>query len=865
MTFLSAGMLVGLVLVALPVVLHLLNRGRTQTVEWGAMDFLMQSIALRNRRIRFEEAMLLVLRCLLLALLALAMAQPFLPSRGNLPVVLLLAAFAAAAICVGIAGATWEQRRVRRVLLLAAALLVALGVGGAGMERWLQAGWWGFDGSPRDLAIIVDGSTAMSLPYTDDRTYFDQAMEEAKGLADGLRAGDSVVVFIGGAKPVPLVGRPTSDRREIAAAFAAAPRTPPGDRFAGTETLNAVVTALGSGRNPQKTIVVIGAGHRGGLAPDQTAQWEFLKARMENLLPVRPDLLYRRLTPEVAREVRNVAVSPPVLSRRLADTARPIRIDTDVINTGSVAMAPGRIELHINDVKVDERAMAAEIPPGVAETITFTHRFTEAGPHAVSVHVTALDDINVDNAAASVVHVEDELPVLIIDGAPSSRRLRGASAFLNIALNPAEDQREGLMQRIWAATLGGGGEKKPATTNLHGNLVKTEVRPITELSRIADLRQYRVVVLVNIPRLPDAFSARLAEAVRRGMGLWIVPGHLTQTEHFEKWRSSAGEPLWPAAPVERVSLGRVPMPVQLHSFTHPAQRVFASDPHSDADALRVQAYWRMLLDPNDPNVRTAGSLLNDDYFMAERTFGKGSVVLLSLMLNREDSNLPSLMSFVPLVHETLYYLASWDVPNDNTQLGAEFSTTVTFAPTPDDGSSKAASVPFPTEAKVVTPADREISARITPTDGGFSLIVSQTTEPGLYRVELPESLSARVVPDRLDGAMLRFAVVSDPQGAVVSQITESDERSLNESLKFFIADSPDDLAMVLAEDVPGNALWTWFMLAAMAVLLCELAVSRFISKSRRTDAEAPLAFDAGSSDASAFKDRVDKWFPDLKK
>ena len=42
--------------------------------------------------------------------------------------------------------------------------------------------------SPRDLAIIVDGSTAMALPYDDDRTYFDQAMEEAKGLADGLRA-----------------------------------------------------------------------------------------------------------------------------------------------------------------------------------------------------------------------------------------------------------------------------------------------------------------------------------------------------------------------------------------------------------------------------------------------------------------------------------------------------------------------------------------------------------------------------------------------------------------------------------------------------------------------------------------------------
>lgn len=859
MTFLSAGMLAGLALVALPVVLHLLNRGRTQTVQWGAMEFLMRSIALRSKRIRFEEAMLLALRCLLLVLLALAMARPFLPARGNMPMVLLLAAFAIAAVCVGIAGAMWEHRRARRWLIGVAAVLVALGVGGAVMERWYQVGWWGFDGSPRDLAIIVDGSTAMALPYADDRTYFHQAMAEAKGLAEGLRAGDTVVVFIGAAAPVPLLARPTSDRREIAAVFAAASRTPPGGRFAGAETLNAAVTALATGRNPQKTVIIIGAGHRGGLAPDQSAQWEFINGRMDALLPMRPDLLYRRLRPERPRDVRNLALSPPTMSRRLADTARPIRIETDMINTGSTAASPGRIELLINDEKIDERVMAAEIPPGVTETITFTHQFAHAGPHTVLVRVTASDDIEADNSGVRVVHVEDQLPVLIVDGAPTSRRLKSASAFLNIALNPAEDQREGLMQRIWAATLGRGGESKAQPQPQHGNFVKTEVRPITEIGSITDLRQYRVVVLANVPRLPDAFSARLAEAVRNGLGLWIVPGHLTQPEQFDRWRSPAGEPLWPAAPIERVSLGRKPMPAQLQSFTHPTQRVFALDRHSDAEALRIQTYWRLLPDPNDPNVRTAGSLLNGDHFMAERTFGKGSIILSSFMLDRQDSNLPSLKSFVPLVHETLYHLASSDIPDDNTRSGSEFSTTVILAPATDKSPAPAAQAPV--EAKVTTPSGREASARITPVSGGFSLITSDTIEPGLYGVALPESWAGLAAKNRLNGGTLRFAVLSDPLGAVIDPMTESDERRLNEHIKFFLADSPDDLAMVLAEEVPGSALWTWFMLAAMAVLLGELAVARFITMSRRTDTTAPLAFDAGSSDASAFKDRIQKWFP----
>src|SRR6478736_5802807 len=49
--------------VALPVLIHLLNRRRFQVVEWAAMDFLLEADRTNRRRIRLQHVLLLILRC----------------------------------------------------------------------------------------------------------------------------------------------------------------------------------------------------------------------------------------------------------------------------------------------------------------------------------------------------------------------------------------------------------------------------------------------------------------------------------------------------------------------------------------------------------------------------------------------------------------------------------------------------------------------------------------------------------------------------------------------------------------------------------------------------------------------------------
>lgn len=76
MSFLAPWMLLGTSALAIPIVLHFFFRSRYRTVPWAAMKFLLASIEQTSRRLRFQELLLLVLRCTLLAVLAIAMARP---------------------------------------------------------------------------------------------------------------------------------------------------------------------------------------------------------------------------------------------------------------------------------------------------------------------------------------------------------------------------------------------------------------------------------------------------------------------------------------------------------------------------------------------------------------------------------------------------------------------------------------------------------------------------------------------------------------------------------------------------------------------------------------------------------------------
>src|SRR3954468_13698070 len=66
----------GLGLASIPIIIHILNRRRYRTVNWAAMEFLLRALRRNRRRLRFEQWLLLAVRCLVLFFLGLALARP---------------------------------------------------------------------------------------------------------------------------------------------------------------------------------------------------------------------------------------------------------------------------------------------------------------------------------------------------------------------------------------------------------------------------------------------------------------------------------------------------------------------------------------------------------------------------------------------------------------------------------------------------------------------------------------------------------------------------------------------------------------------------------------------------------------------
>ena len=96
MSFLNPILLAGLAAVSVPIILHLLNRRKFQPMRWAAMRFLQAGLERNRRRMRLEDWLLLITRCLLVALLALVLARPTWPGslsgigRGPVMAILLL-------------------------------------------------------------------------------------------------------------------------------------------------------------------------------------------------------------------------------------------------------------------------------------------------------------------------------------------------------------------------------------------------------------------------------------------------------------------------------------------------------------------------------------------------------------------------------------------------------------------------------------------------------------------------------------------------------------------------------------------------------------------------------------------------------
>ncbi|MEZ6137117.1 MAG: BatA domain-containing protein [Pirellulaceae bacterium] len=376
MSFLNIVLLGGTLAFLAPLVIHLLNRSKFQSVDWGAMHLLEAALQVNSRRFQWENWLLLLLRCLIPIIFAICLARP---------------------------------------------VLTSLRVDGAGGQK--------------SVAILLDNSLSMqnggSLP-ADDGTPQDSAFQQAKlqveSVVNEYRAAELSLWTIGGRPTDALAGTtfdPTRVRRQLAKI------RPHGGPVDISASLTAGIAQLSRMTNPSKQLVVV--------SDFQASQWQNLSdAELDTLRSqlqageFNVHLSLMQVTAGVP-STDNVSVSIEDAATSSVLLGESYRTLVSVHNTGAIAVDDLRIVFSVDGRDLSSRTV--QVPPGAVEQVVFGCEFTSRGWHHVAAQIDSSQGIPGDNRAEHVVHVVEPHSLLIIDP-DGGKSLQHSSGYLQLALAP---------------------------------------------------------------------------------------------------------------------------------------------------------------------------------------------------------------------------------------------------------------------------------------------------------------------------------------------------------------------------------------------------------------------------------------------
>ncbi|KPK57936.1 MAG: hypothetical protein AMK73_09650 [Planctomycetes bacterium SM23_32] len=246
-------------------------------------------------------------------------------------------------------------------------------------------------------------------------------------------------------------------------------------------------------------------------------------------------------------------------------------------------------------------------------------------------------------------------------------------------------------------------------------------------------------------------------------------------------------------------------------------------------------------------VRVAATLAGGQPLLVERRLGRGSVLLAAVALGRRDSNLPTLKSFVPLVHELTYYLAAPTVRELNVRPGMPVAVEL-----PGSGGMAL------DQAQVVTPSGERLPVTVTPDGEVCRASFRRTREPGLHRIVLGGEQGDQTGP-RVE---VPFVVLGDPEESRLTPLTAADLERVRRHVAVFRASTTQEMVAALRGDIPGRELWRQLAVCALVVLLAEVAVARWITLQRRSHVAEEVHFGMEVNDPDELRRRLAGRAPD---
>ena len=359
---------------AAPVLIHLLSRRRYRETTWAAMEYLLAAMKRQARKIRIEQWLLLAIRTLLIVLLVLALAEPYVERIGL---------------------TLTPGGRTHRVL-------------------------------------VLDGSYSMAYKPT-DKSRFERAKELAARIVDESSQGDASTLVLMATPPRVVVATPAFEASQIREEIENLELVHTGADLPATIAMVAGLLDRVRGENPRlqrHEVYFLTDLQRATWAPNlaETAMAEF--RRQTGDLAQSAELV---LIDVGQPSAENLAVTGLRAAEPVVTVGRNVDLEADLKDFGRRQRSRQVVELIVDGHRAAQQY--ADVPAGGETSVKFSCRFETPGDHVVEVRAEG-DTLEVDNRRYLVIPVRQSIRVLCLDGRPSGEPFHGAADYLAAALSP---------------------------------------------------------------------------------------------------------------------------------------------------------------------------------------------------------------------------------------------------------------------------------------------------------------------------------------------------------------------------------------------------------------------------------------------
>ncbi len=609
--FSNPAMLFGTLLFGVPLIIHLLNRRRYKQKQWAAMDFLMTAYKQTRRKLRFENLILLLLRCLLIILLAFAMAKPFVSSQSS------------------VAALTSVRR---------------------------------------DVVVVLDNSYSMGYHLTSDETCFELAKKQIRALLSELDTGrgDTATMILMGTSSEYIV--PLRSPPEVALARLDRLKQP-SQRGADFSALAAFIAGeLSESIQGAKEVYLFtdlqARTFNAGLDGDRKATAKLLKGAAEKGAEICfVDVGQKTAKPHNLVVTQVEALDPYVTANTPATFVATVRNfgDTQTPDCrGSFVLDGKTVEMRLLDLK-----------PGVTASAECTLVLRDPGLHNISFQLER-DNLPLDDERWCAFDARSRVNVLLVDGRFDEDPFRSGTGELARVIDPT------LMEATLEQDTGTGTVFEPVVIDF--NLFNAGG---------TDLYGFDCIMLVDVDGTSGETTDALTEYVSGGGSLVIFLGENVDIQAYnQRLFPEAGDRLLPA-PLDEVmgeTLGIDSMNyfrLSVSDPRHPIFDVFNDPRYKPLLEVPVFRFIRVGDVPEESNVVAMFTDTMGRSFPAvlEKKMGKGRVVLITTSTSSSWSLLSeSPITFLPMVHNLLYYLTAHDPFRFNLGLGDTIRRTVAEFP-----------------------------------------------------------------------------------------------------------------------------------------------------------------------------------------